>query len=68
MITKKLTGIMIIKENGFDVLTYTYNEIDTDTRQVVAMSKQANVVIDSEEISDIRTDLNNVEKFVKTLL
>ncbi|WP_194190386.1 hypothetical protein [Clostridium chrysemydis] len=65
MLKKKLTGVMLIKENGFDVLTFTYNEMDMNTRQVVAMNKQSNVIIDQEEVSEIRSHLDAVENFVK---
>lgn len=63
MIKKKLTGAMIIQEQGVDILTYTYNEVDTETRQMLAMNKQDNAVIDEDEKSEIADAIRIVKEF-----
>lgn len=60
---KQLSSFMVLSVNGGDRITYTYDEIDDETGEVVNANVKGNFYVTDE---DLRGSIGEVRDYIRT--
>lgn len=60
-IIKQLASFAVLNVNGGDRITYTYDEIDVDTGDMIAGNNKGSFYVTN---TDIKTNINNIRNYI----
>ena len=58
---KQLASFAVLNVNGGDRITYTYDEIDADTGDMISSNNKGSFYITH---ADIKTNINNIRNYI----